>query len=143
MHPLAKLYGVQEEHWAKFPSEQELWCSLITSPLSPDGPRAHCPKVVEAVGKELSERRRRTVWDESKVAELADVLESDPQMHVADLFPIVGLKGFDGQTELQIWKGRIVLGSHNVLEKAPKEKRSFHRVTPFYNVCCALCYCTR
>ena len=62
--------------------------------LSPDDPRALTPKVVAAVGKELPDLRERTVWDEPKVTEVADVLASDPQMHVADLFSTVALKRF-------------------------------------------------
>ena len=61
------------------------------------------------------------MWEESKVAALVDVLEADPQMHVADIFSVAGLEGFDGPLEEQIWKGRTVVGGHNIRKGCTRE----------------------
>ena len=104
--------------------ESELWCSLVTLSLPPGDPRSRSDSAKKAIESELSKLRSRSCWDESKVREWGKVKVKLPNAHVATLFPIVGIKGHELPAEDGKWKGRIVLGGHNVRSADGQKVRS-------------------
>jgi len=61
------------------------------------------------------------------------------------MFSIVGLKNFDQPPDKHVWKGRIVLGGHDIREGAGREKVTLFEQTASHpsSMCaarCAVCY---
>ena len=110
----ARKFGIPEDHRERHSEEPDLWCSLVTLALERGDPRSRSPEAQGAIDSELKDLRKRGVWDEDAVKERDDYVGENPGAHLADLFPIVGIKGYDGPADDWIWKGRIVLGGHNI-----------------------------
>ena len=73
----------------------------------------------------MDKLRDRECWDEKNVVEWADAKREHPDAHVASLFSIVGIQNGEQSAEHWKWKGRIVLGGHNVRSVAGEKIAMF------------------
>ena len=87
---------------------------MVTLALSPGDPRTRSQKAKDALAKELGKLRERNCWDEKNVVEWEEVKRKHPGAHMATIFPLVGIKNHEQAEEFWKWKGRIVLGGHNI-----------------------------
>ena len=64
--------------------------------------------------KEIGKLRMRECWDEKGVMEASEAKELFPEAHFASIFKLVGIKNHEQDPKFWKWKGRVVLGGHNV-----------------------------
>ena len=129
------------DEFVPFDPYKDLWSAMVTLALHPGDPRAHSAEAHRVIGEELQDLRRRGVWDESKVIEMMELLAQVPDAHIADLFSIVGIKNYDGPANEHKWKGRIVLGGHNVREGVGRTRVDLFEQTANHpsSMCAARC----
>ena len=90
-----------------------LWCAMVTRTLHPSDPMSRHPGALAAIQDELKDLRSHPAWDEAHPIEAAELARTDPDAHVARVFPIVGIKHWEDPAS-HVWKGRIVLAGNNI-----------------------------
>jgi hypothetical protein len=90
-----------------------LWCSMVTKTLHPSDPMSRHPGALAAVQKELDDLRSHPAWDEANPVEADELAKTQPEAHVARVFPIIGIKNFEDPSN-HVWKGRIVFAGNRV-----------------------------
>ena len=88
-----------------------IWCSLVTKTLHPGDPLCQSPPALECVRSELEDLRSVPTWDEDHPVESDELKRTKPHVHVARIFPIIGVKNWE-DPESHRWKGRIVLAGN-------------------------------
>ena len=92
-----------------------MWNAMVTLALSPSDPRSRSERAKAAVEKELDNLRAQPTWDEQHPIEMDEAKERFPDAHYASIFPLTGIKNYEDADEAKhIFKGRIVLGGHNI-----------------------------
>ena len=71
------------------------------------------PEALGATQDELDDLRKMKAWDEENPAEADELKKNKPDVHVARIFPIVGITNWEDPTSHK-WKGRIVLAGNNI-----------------------------
>ena len=86
---------------------------MVTKTLHPSDPMSRHPGALAAVQKELDDLRSHPAWDEANPVEADELAKTQPEAHVARVFPIIGIKNFEDPSN-HVWKGRIVFAGNRV-----------------------------